>query len=290
MSRNVMGRGLNALFNMQRPTEGGVRELPLSLLHANPAQPRVDFDEASLEGLAASIRENGVIQPLVVRPMGETYQVITGERRLRAAQKAGLVAVPVVVRQDLGEEDVLLLGLIENLQREDLNPVEEARSLDKLIEMTEMTHEQLAQKIGKSRVHVTNMMRLLKLPQELLGWLRAGRLTAGHARALLGLDLPEQMIMLAGRVIEEGWSVRKLERYIKEYAKQRDGSEVPRTRSKQPRLYRKASKSLGELLGTKVSCRQGADGKGKLTIAFEGKKDLKRILEQFQGLELEDEG
>lgn len=286
MSRNVMGRGLNALFQMQRPTEGGVRELATDLLHANPAQPRVDFDEDSLVGLTESIKANGIIQPLVVRPMGEKYQVVTGERRLRAARRAGLGAVPVVVRQDLAEDDVLFLGLIENLQREDLNPVEEARSLEKLLEMTGVTHDQLAQRIGKSRVHVTNTLRLLKLPQELLGWLRAGRLTAGHARALLGLDLPEQMVMLATRVLDEGWSVRKLEAYIKDYAKARDNRDTPRTRSKQPRLYRSAGRSLGEFLGTKVAIRQNAAGKGKLTIDFDGKKDLKRILAHFEGLDV----
>ncbi len=287
-SRNVMGRGLNALFNMQSTTEGGVREIALDLLHANPAQPRVDFDEESLVGLTESIKTNGVIQPLVVRPMGERYQVVAGERRLRAARRAGLEAVPVVVRHDLGEEDVLFIGLIENLQREDLNPVEEARSLEKLIEMTGFTHEQLSGRIGKSRVHVTNMLRLLKLPQELLGWLRAGRLSAGHARALLSLDLPEQMIMLATRVLEEGWSVRKLEAYIKEYAKARDTKAPPRTR-KLPKLFREATSGLQELLGTKVSVKQPPGKKGKITIEFEHKKDLKRLLSHFQGLDFQDD-
>jgi len=291
MSRNAVGRGLGALFNMSGAPEGGVRELSVELLHANPEQPRVDFDDGALEGLAESIRENGILQPLVVRPMGEAYQVVTGERRLRAAKRAGLIQVPVVVRHDLGEDDVLFLGLIENLQREDLNPVEEARTMSRLVEASGFTHDQIAKRVGKSRVHVTNTLRLLRLPEELLGWLRAGRISAGHCRALLGLDLPEQMLMLAERVMDEGWSVRKLEAYVKEYAKRRDDDARPvaRTRSTQPKLFRKASASLGELLGTRVQVRQTAGKKGKITIDFENKKDLKRILARFQDLGLEEE-
>jgi ParB family chromosome partitioning protein len=291
MSRNVMGRGLGALLDSVGPSveTSGVRELPLDLLHANPSQPRVDFDEEALEGLAESIRANGVIQPLVVRPMGEAYQVVTGERRLRAARRAGIASVPVVVRHDLGEQDVLFLGLIENLQREDLNPVEEARSMEQLAGTTGLTHDQIAKRIGKSRVHVTNTLRLLKLPEELLGWLRGGRLSAGHARALLGLDLPEQMLMLAERVVEEGWSVRKLEAYVKEYARQRDeGDEPPRQRPL-PKLFRKAAASLQQVLGTRVAIRQVPGKKGRISIEFEHKKDLKRILSRFQGLGIADE-
>lgn len=292
MSRNVVGRGLGALLDSAAPSAEavGVRELPLDLLHANPSQPRVDFDEEALDGLADSIRANGIIQPLVVRPMGEAYQVVTGERRLRAARRAGVTSVPVVVRHDLGEQDVLFLGLIENLQREDLNPVEEARSLEQLVATSGLTHDQVAKRIGRSRVHVTNTLRLLKLPDELLGWLRAGRLSAGHARALLGLDLPEQMLMLAERVMEEGWSVRKLEAYVKEYSRRRDQDGDPPRQRPLPKLFKKAATGLEELLGTKVAIRQVPGKKGRITIEFEHKKDLKRILERFQDLGVDDDG
>jgi ParB family chromosome partitioning protein len=293
MSRNAVGRGLGALFNMQGAHEGGVREVPLDLLHANPDQPRIDFDEEHLEGLAESIRNNGIIQPLVVRPQGEKYQVVTGERRLRAARKAGLHQVPVVVRHDLSEDDVLFLGLIENLQRKDLNAVEEARCLERLVHSSSLTHEQVATRIGKSRVHVTNTLRLLKLPPQILEWLRAGRLSAGHSRALLALDLPEQMIMLAEQVLEEGWSVRRLEAYIKDYAAVRDQQEgqVPTPSSRKlPKLFRKATHGLEELLSTRVSVRQSPGRPGKITIEFANKKDLRRILASFPDLRLDAEG
>lgn len=292
MSRNAMGKGLGALFSSQSSSDGGVREMALDLLHANPDQPRTDFDESLLEGLAESIRANGVIQPLVVRPRGERYQVVTGERRLRAARKAGLHQVPVVVRHDLSEQDVLFLGLIENLQRKDLNAVEEARCLARLVESSGLTHELVAKRIGKSRVHVTNTLRLLKLPEEVLDWLRAGRISAGHARALLALDLPEQMIMLAEQVMAEGWSVRRLEAYIQEYARARDENgeadppevappaDPPRTR-KLPKLFRRASQELESYLGTPVTVRQPPGKLGQIQIQFESKKDLRRILERL---------
>lgn len=301
MTRNAVGRGLGALFNLQGASEGGVRELPLDLLQANPSQPRVDFDEGLLDGLADSIRSNGVIQPLVVRPLGESYQVVTGERRLRAARKAGLQQVPVVVRHDLSEQDVLFLGLIENLQRKDLNAVEEAKCLERLVDSAGMTHELVANRIGKSRVHVTNTLRLLKLPDLVLDWLRAGRLSAGHARALLGLDVPEQMIMLAEQVAEEAWSVRKLEAYIKEYAQARDnqGSEeeaappveaAPPRQRKLPKLFRKASSDLQDFLGARVTVRQAPGRVGRISIEFENKKELRRILEKLSLSSPETEG
>lgn len=289
MSRPAMGRGLNALFNLQKPDQGGVRELAIDLLRANPKQPRTDFDDAALEGLAESIRAQGVIQPLVVRPLGETYQVVTGERRLRAAKRAGLAKLPVVIRHDLDETKVLFLALIENLQRQDLNPVEEALSLETLLRESGSTHEELAKSIGKSRVHVTNTLRLLKLPSEVLEFLRQGRLSAGHARALLSLDLAEQMVMLAERVLEEGWSVRKLEAYIKEYGRRRDAEAKEPPPKRDTKLFRRARNDLEDFFGSKVDVRQTEGRPGKITIQFETKKDLKRILQRISDVEIEDE-
>lgn len=297
-TRTAIGRGLNALFNLQGSETGGVREIPLDLLKANPAQPRVDFDDEAIEGLAASIRENGIIQPLVARPMGDQYQVVTGERRLRAAKRAGLHAIPVVVRHDLRDEDVLLLALVENLQRQDLNPVEEARGMDRLVNETKVTHDELAKKIGKSRAHVTNTLRLLKLPEEVLGWLRGGKLSAGHARALLALDTADQAIMVAARVVEEGWSVRRLEEFIRTYSERRD--EVVTAEAEEAgegdggvpdappprRVLRQAAKDLTKALGAKTTLRQAPGKPGKLIIEFTTRKELEKLLKKIGNVSL----
>jgi ParB family chromosome partitioning protein len=271
-----MGRGLNALFNMQSAMEGGVRELPLELLQANPAQPRVDFNEATLDELAESIRANGIIQPVVARPMGERYQLVTGERRLRAAKRAGLTRIPVVVRHDLSDQDVLLLGLIENLQRENLNPVEEARSVAVLAEAG-LTHEEIARRLGKSRTHVTNTLRLLKLPDEVLGWMRGGKISAGHGRALLGLDLAAQMVELAAAAVDEGLSVRRVEEMVRQYSKRRDSRGKPKARAL-PTLRPDAAEALGERLESRVRIRASKGGGGIMRIPFQDAAHLDRIL------------
>ena len=299
-TRTAIGRGLNALFNLQGSDTGGVREIPLDLLKANPGQPRVDFDDEAIEGLAESIRENGVIQPLVARPIGDQYQVVTGERRLRAAKRAGLSAIPVVVRHDLRDEDVLLLALVENLQREDLNPVEEARGMDRLVNETKVTHEELAKKLGKSRAHVTNTLRLLKLPEEVLGWLRAGKLSAGHARTLLGLDTADQVVLVAARVVDEGWSVRRLEEFIRTYSERRDqaveaGAEAEGAEEGDGdlpdappprRVLKAAGKELTKALGSKVTLRQAPGKAGKLVIEFKTRKELEKLLKKIGNVSL----
>lgn len=282
MSRPAIGRGLNALFDLQASSEGGVREIPLDSLTANPDQPRVDFDDQQLEELAESIRANGVIQPVVARPMGDIYQVVTGERRLRAARRAGLHRIPVVVRQDLDDQDALFLGLIENLQRQDLNAVEEARSLERLHEETGLTHDQIAQRLGKSRAHVTNTLRLLRLPEEILGWVRRGALSAGHARALLGLDLESQMVDVAAQVVEEGWSVRRLEQFVRDYASARDARKPAPPARRLRRPHKGAEKALAARFDCKVSIQQRQGQKqGTITLKFRNREHLAQMLESM---------
>ncbi len=277
MSRPAVGRGLNALFNFQPSPQGGVREIDIASVQPSPGQPRLDFAAESLAELAASIQANGVIQPLVVRPIGEQYQLVTGERRLRAARQAGLTQVPVVVRHDLSDQDVLFLGLIENLQREDLNPVEEAKSLHRLVEETKLTHDDLARRIGKSRTHITNTLRLLRLPDPVLEWMRAGKLTAGHARALLALDLPEQMVEVARRVLAEGWNVRQVERFVQDYVRQRDQRKTEKPPKLRSALSRELKDRLEKHLAAKVSLRQAGE-KGTLKIEYRGADGLRHIL------------
>jgi len=208
-----LGRGLDALIEKaEAKPEEPVNTLPLDRLHPNRFQPRSHFDEAAIEDLVASIRAQGVIQPLVVTPEGDGYAIIAGERRWRAARKAGLETVPVVVREVADDRELLELALVENLQRSDLNPVEEAEAYAALQDKFGLSQETVATRVGKARTTVTNALRLLRLPEEVRELLREGQLTAGQARPLLGLATPEEQILLAERAVREGLSARDLER------------------------------------------------------------------------------
>jgi ParB family chromosome partitioning protein len=209
--KRALGRGLGALLPPIEGEGGGrLRELPTASLVPNPQQPRRHFDQQALEELAASIRASGVLQPLVVRPRGSQYEILVGERRWRAAQEAGLVQVPAIVRE-ASDAEALELALVENLLREDLNPLEAADAYQRLLTEFGWTQEELARRLGKDRSSVANALRLLRLPPLIQEDLRAGRLTMGHARALLGLPSPAAQLRLRQRILTQDWSVRTTE-------------------------------------------------------------------------------
>jgi len=261
-------------------SEDALRELPIDLLQRGKYQPRIDMREETLAELAESIRAQGIVQPIVVRPLrdggGEVrYEIIAGERRWRAAQMAGLEVVPAVVR-DIPDEAAVAVALIENIQREDLNPLEEARSLKRLIEEFDMTHAQAAEAVGRSRVTVSNLLRLLELPEAVRGMLERRELDMGHARALLGVPSPAVQLELANKIRKEGWSVRDTERAIRRLSgrtAQRPGAEGG---AKDPNV-RRLEAELSEKLGAAVSIEHGRGG-GRLVIRYHSLDELDGIV------------
>ena len=275
-----LGRGLDALI----PTEAndpskapvGVR---LSDIEPSPRQPRQDFDAAALEELAQSIRENGVITPITLRKTGDTYQIIAGERRWRASRMAGLHEIPAIVL-DVDEQTGYALALIENLQREDLNPMEEAEGYRRLIQELGLTQEQAAQRVGVSRPAVANALRLLNLPVSVGALLREKTLSAGHARALLPLETPERMEQAAAVILEQQLSVRQTEALVKQLLK------APRqAKEKAPDIYvRDLERSMSALTGHKITIRHGAK-KGTLTIEYYGNDDLDAVCQALRSVQ-----
>ena len=269
-----LGRGLDALF-AQNTLEDGVSTvtLPLDDIIPNKEQPRKKFDEEALADLAASIAQHGVLQPLLVRPMPDgTYQLVAGERRWRASRMAGLTEVPVVVR-DMDEQQAAELALIENLQREDLNPMEEALGYRTLMESYGLTQEQTAQVVNKSRPAVANALRLLMLPEAVTDLVAAGKLSAGHARTVLAFEGAEAQIAAAHAAVERGLSVRELEKMAKAAkAKPR----APKEPKKQDRFYDEVALSLREALGRQVKVTAAAKG-GTLQVEFFDAEDLRYL-------------
>jgi ParB family chromosome partitioning protein len=257
-------------------------EIPLERLSANPFQPRAEFDAEKLEELAESIRLHGVLQPVVVRRLGDDYQIIAGERRWRAAQMAGLKAIPAVVRE-LDDAGMIQVALIENLQREDLNPIEEAAAYRKLMDEFDMTQEQLSATLGKSRSAIANGVRLLNLPDGVQEHVAQGRLSGGHARCLLAVSGTDLQLRLADEVIEKGLSVRQTEELVKKLARNvsRETMEIT-PRAPDPDVVA-VMRRLGERLGTKVKIT-GSSGKGKLEIEYYSEDDLERIFEIILGI------
>lgn len=272
-----LGRGLDSLIEKVEPkADEPVRTLPLASLHPNRFQPRSHFDDAAIEDLAASIRAQGIIQPLVVTPEGDGYAIVAGERRFRAARKAGLESVPVVVRQVADDRELLELALVENLQRSDLNPIEEAEAYAALQEKFGLSQDAVATRVGKARTTVTNALRLLRLPDEVIDLLREGRLTAGQARPLLALpDLTEQ-IQLADRALREGLSARELERLT---APREERAKAPKPPDRLPEVHTVAAEErLTRRLQTRVEIkRQGK--KGHLRIHFHSEEELMRLFD-----------
>ena len=279
----ALGKGLSALIPDAQPlaTEGGIRELDIDLLSPNDAQPRGQMDDARLEDLARSIRSNGIIQPIIVRKVGLAYRIIAGERRWRAAQRAGLLKVPVVVRelaQD-AERENLQLALIENIQREELNCIDEAAAYRRLIDDFQLTQEQVAAAVGKDRSSVANHLRLLKLPEEVRAELAAGALSMGHAKALLALPTEQAQRQSAREIVSRALSVREAEMMVRREAK---GAE-PRTAVEPPPVdvhTRAAEERMRFILGTKVRIvRKGAGG--SIHVEFKDENELNRLYEHI---------
>jgi ParB family transcriptional regulator, chromosome partitioning protein len=282
--RSALGKGLSALIPETPEPDAGVTELDVELLRPNEYQPRLRVDDARLEELAQSIRAHGVIQPIVVRRTGETYEIIAGERRWRAAQHAGLRRVPVVVREVQSESphDLLEMALIENIQREDLNAIEEGIAYRRLADEFALTQDAIAKAVGKDRSTVANMVRLLKLPDEVQEEVAAGRLSMGHARALLALTDAAAQRTLARDIIARNLSVRETEGLVKKSA---EPEPVARTVSKPPPAdvhTRAAEDKLRLQLGTRVRIvRRGK--KGRIEIEFVSEEELIRIYDMLSG-------
>jgi ParB family chromosome partitioning protein len=275
--KSGLGRGLESLIPVERP-DAGFTTIPLDRISPNPQQPREYFDEEALEGLAASIQEVGVLQPIVVHGSEEEgYTLIAGERRWRAARLAGLDEVPAVVRA-ADAESSLVEALIENLQREDLGPLEEAAAFQELVSAG-LSHEAVADRVGKSRPAVSNTLRLLELPPAIQGQLERGELGAGHARALLGIDDEAYAVHIGQRASVEGWSVRQVEEAVS--ARRPEPAAAKRRRPpERPAAIIDLEERLGEQLGAAVRIDYGARG-GKLVVRFKSVDDLERIYKQF---------
>ena len=280
MNRKALGRGLGALLSSSDRTidlQDDPYEIAVELVDAGPAQPRTHFDEDSLERLADSIRSHGVVQPILVRRRGERYELIAGERRWRAAKIAGLSKIPVVVKE-IPDEDLLEIALIENIQREDLNPIEEAQAYKKLIETVGLTQEALAGRLGRDRSYITNYLRLLRLPADIQQLVKQGTLTTGHARTLLGLTHVDLQRRIARRIIEEDLSVRSTEKIVKSAAEGKASIKgVPPVKPNDANV-RAAEAKLRRILGTQVRIVQRANNSGgKVEISFFNGEDLDRI-------------
>lgn len=281
MKRQALGRGLSALLSDDyRESPDLVCELEVDALSPNARQPRSVFDEVALDELAKSIQANGLLQPILVRRDGRKLEIVAGERRWRAAKKLGLKKIPAIVR-DLPPQKALEAALVENLQRESLNPIEEARAFEWLLQDYGLTQEEVADRVGKDRTTVTNTLRLLRLPDEVQQQLSAGRLTMGHARALLSLTAPDRIKAVAQRVVEEGLSVRRVEELVRE-------SPAPATVApRKPRASkdvhdRAAERRLEGKLGTKVLIRRQRRG-GRIELSFYSEEELQRLFELLVG-------
>lgn len=280
--RGGLGKGMDALFmdnSVEALSAASAVKLPIGEIEPNREQPRKSFDPEALAELAQSIGEHGVLQPLLVRPMPDgSYRLIAGERRWRASRMAGLKEVPVTVREMTDEEESVF-ALIENLQREDLNAIEEAEGIKTLIETFGLTQEQASQRLGKSRPAIANALRLLNLPEKITEMVKNGALSMGHARALLGLTEIEDMLMLAERIVKEGLSVREVEKIVKKLTADKKPS-ASRAK-KRDSFYDEVELALASTLGRKVFVRNGKNGAGKLEIEYFSEEDLRKIAKQL---------
>ncbi len=276
-----LGRGLEAIFAEEVPEQNAPVGIRLSDIEPNPRQPRTDFDPVALEELAQSIRENGIITPITLRKTGDTYQIIAGERRWRASRLAGLSEIPAIVL-DVDEQTAYALALIENLQREDLNPMEEAEGYRRLTAELGLTQEQAAQRVGRSRPAVANALRLLTLPEKVAALLRDKQLSAGHARALLPLEREEVMLKAAESILTQQLSVRQTEALVKQMLKNPVDKPI-----KQPDIYvQDLERAMASLTGHKITIQPGAK-KGKITIEYYGNDDLEAVCNALKGIKTE---
>ncbi len=289
--RKALGRGLEELFNnepldyekmeekiINSSTNEEIVEIPLSELRSNPYQPRKNFDEAALKELASSIKEHGVFQPIIAKKSIKGYEIIAGERRVKASQLAGKETIPAIIR-DFSDQDMMEIALLENLQRENLNPLEEALAYKKLLVELSLTQEALATRLGKSRSHITNMIGLLSLPEEVKDFIMANKLSMSHARILSKMENPEKIKELANKIVVDGLSVREVEELSHDTTLEKKNTQVRHQTTQ--REYKGIEEELKEKLGTKVKIKNN-----KIEISFVNPNDLNRILEII-GLENE---
>jgi ParB family chromosome partitioning protein len=276
MKRKALGKGLDALLPSV-PTEGQPARVDVDLLFSNEQQPRMKFSSQLLEELAASIRENGIVQPIVVRPRGSRFEIVAGERRWRAAQLAGLMKVPVVVMV-VPDEKMLELALLENIQREDLNPIDEARAYQVLLEEKGVRQEDLARRLGKARSTIANSVRLLNFPESIQNYLENREISVGQVRPLLGLDDVQMQLRMCEQIRKKGWSAREVERQVKRLA----STPTPgKAKSTDPHL-KTAEERLCRRFGARVRIQQGGKG-GQIVIHYTSDDELERLYEELLG-------
>lgn len=288
--RKALGKGLSALLPVRTPpvqttsepapaSRNTVAQVPITSIGPNPLQPRTVFDAARIHELANSIEANGIIQPLIVRRKGDRYELIAGERRLRAAKIANLDHVPAIV-QDYADDRLLEIALVENIQREDLNPIETAQALERLAREMNLSHEEIASRTGKDRTTITNLIRLLRLPQGVQLLLAERRLSMGHARALLGLPTPELQTQLAEKTAAQGFSVRQVERLVQKVNEPREPAE---NALQQDPNVKAAVAELESTLGTRVRIVEKTDQRGRIEIEYYSQDELNRLYEFITG-------
>ncbi|MFN7251978.1 MAG: ParB/RepB/Spo0J family partition protein [Anaerobacillus sp.] len=276
-----LGKGISAFFpDAMDDKQEQIQEISLSELRPNPYQPRKFFSEESITELKESILNHGILQPLLVRKSIKGYEIVVGERRFRAATEAGLKAVPVVIK-DLTEDKMMEFALIENLQREDLNPIEEAVAYDKLMKHLQVTQEQLAKRVGKSRPHIANHLRLLQLPNQVQALVENGQLSMGHGRALLGLKNKEKLALLLKKVLDENLNVRQLEQLVQSL-NENVSRETIRKKPEPSIFIKEKEEYLRERFGTAVAIKKNKK-RGKIEIQFYSEDDLERILSLIEG-------
>lgn len=282
MKKRALGRGLSALLpdSPGSEPEQGVLEIPLAELRENPLQPRRHFDEDRLAELAESIRVHGVVQPVVVTRAAEGYRLVVGERRCRAARLAGLESIPALVRE-MADQQILEIALIENLQREDLNPIEEAQAFSYLLREHDLTHEQLGERLGCSRPAITNALRLLSLPDEIRADLEAGLLTPGHARAVLALEEEGRRLAAWREIRSRSMSVRQAEEFVAGLATVRPGRRTARSSTRLSPDWLEVQDQLQHYLGTEVKIQPKAGGKGRLELHYRDTDELERLVEML---------
>jgi ParB family chromosome partitioning protein len=285
-----LGRGLEALLGPvsreQAEASGSLRELPVRSVRPNPYQPRSEIDEAALEELIASMRASGLLQPVVVRPRNGSYELIAGERRWRAAERLGWDRIPAVVR-DVDDQTLLTLALVENLQRNDLSPIDEAAGYQRLGEEFHLPQVEIARLVGRNRSTVANLLRLLQLPDEIQQLIHQGKLSEGHARALLGVTDPARMLRLAQQAVADGWSVREMEARVRGETPSRprrgDDSRIRAPAKAVTADVRRVEDALRKRLGTDVRVTMRRRGRGFLTVSYYSNDDLARLLELILG-------
>lgn len=280
--RNALGKGLGALIedagNDQGQHVDAVNEIDISKIDVNPYQPRTNFNEEALGELSSSIKEIGVIQPITVRKINDNkYQLITGERRFRAAKMAGITKIPAFIRV-ADDQAMLEMALVENIQREDLDAIEVAISYQRLIEECDLTQENLSGRVGKKRATISNYLRLLKLPAEIQLGIRDHKISMGHARALITIDDSEKQLKAYYRIIDEGLSVRKTEEIIRELSQQQTNKKNNKGKPELPEEYKQLKNHLADYFNTNIDFKRNGNGRGKIIIPFKSDDDLERIM------------